>query len=234
MHRRATELGTHLARLVRLLRRQRPTSPVHVIAHSMGVEAALNCLAHLPEGAIDRMVLLSGASYRSKALEMLKTEAGRSAEFLNITSTENDLFDAAFEHLVPRPVTGDRAIGTGLAASNVATLRINCADTLDSLGAFGFHIASPERRICHWSSYQRPGVMEFYRRFLRDADTMPLVKLQQIGATGITGCSRLITNATDPMSDNVIALPYPARPLDWLRRLSGSAAAREKRHEHAY
>jgi pimeloyl-ACP methyl ester carboxylesterase len=179
VHRRATDTGKRLATIVKLLRRHTPHRPVHIVAHSLGAELALSALAHLPRGAVDRMVLLTGASYSRRASDMLQTPAGRSVEVLNITSRENDLFDAAFERLVPAPAPGDRAIGLGIDAGNVTNIQLDCAQTLLGFDRMGFKVAAPSRRICHWSAYTRPGVMAFYNAFLRDPAMLPQARLAQ-------------------------------------------------------
>lgn len=176
--RRAVEAGRALAQVIAALHRQAPERPVHVIAHSLGSELALEALHHLPAGAVRRILSLTGASYAARAQDALATEAGRAAEFLNITSRENDLFDFMFERLVAPPRPGDRAIGHGLEAPNAVTLQLDCDGTLDHLSRLGAVIGTPERRVCHWSSYTRPGVLQFYRDLLRRPDRLPLGALR--------------------------------------------------------
>lgn len=177
MHRRATKLGESIAMIVSLLRAHTPERPVHIIAHSLGSEAALSALEHLPHGAVNRMVLLTGASFAGRAAHLLDTAAGRSTEVLNVTSRENDLFDAGFERLVPSEFADDRSIGCGIAAPNVATLQLDCPRSIRAIGDLGFAIGDSDRRICHWSSYKRPGVMALYAQFLRAPDQLPLAQL---------------------------------------------------------
>lgn len=174
MYFRAQSVGKHIAELVTLLRKQNPGRAVHLVAHSLGSEACLCALAHLTPGAICRMVLLTGASYASRAMQLLSTPAGRAAEVLNVTSRENDLFDAMFEHIVPSDVRQDRTIGQGISAPNAVTVQLDCPDTLAALHGLGFDVAPPLRRVCHWSAYTRPGVMRFYETFLRAPELLPL------------------------------------------------------------
>ena len=70
--RRAVEAGRALAEIVRDVRRRLPGRPVHVLAHSLGIELALEALHHLPPGAIDRIVSMTGASYRSARIDPVK------------------------------------------------------------------------------------------------------------------------------------------------------------------
>lgn len=180
VHRRAANLGQALAHLIDTLKSTAPERPVHIIAHSMGAEIALSALAYLPPHAVQRMVLLTGASFISRAKAMLRTQAGLSTEVFNITSRENDLFDLAFERMVTAPARQDRAIGLGIDLPNVTNLQLDCRDTLSGLATLGLPIAPPERRVCHWSSYRRPGVMALYARLLRDPLSLPQARLAQI------------------------------------------------------
>jgi len=174
MYRRAQRLGKSIAELVLLLRRQNPQRAIHLVAHSLGSEACLGALTHLPAGAISRIVLLTGASYKRRAEVLLNTPAGRSAEVLNVTSRENDVFDALFEQIVPCETGRDRTIGQGIDVPNAVTVQIDCAQTLARLHSLGFAIAPARRRVCHWSTYTRPGLMDFYARFLRAPEHLPL------------------------------------------------------------
>ncbi|ABG31546.1 alpha/beta hydrolase [Roseobacter denitrificans] len=180
VHQRAAQLGTQLAHVIARLKTHAPQRPVHIIAHSMGSEAALSALAHLPTGAVDRMVLLTGASYANRASKLLETPAGRSARVLNVTSRENDLFDAAFERLVKPEHPGDHAIGRGIRAQNAVTLQLDCQQTITGLHQIGLPISPRSKRICHWSAYKRPGVMQLYARFLRDPEILRLAQLKAI------------------------------------------------------
>jgi len=177
---RAAEAGEALARVIQDLNRAAPNRPVHIITHSMGSEVALSALHHLPRGAVARVLALTAASYRSRAEDALATDAGRTAELLNITSGENDIFDAAFECLVRPPARGDRALGAGLSARNAVTIQIDCHATLGALSQLAGPIAAPSRRICHWSAYMRPGVLDFYQTAMRAPERLSLATLQHM------------------------------------------------------
>lgn len=174
----AARAGQALAQVCALLHRQDPRRPVHVIGHSLGIEVALEMLHHLPQGAIGRIISLFGASFQSRTATALDTPAGRSAEFINITSRENDPFDFLFERLTRLPTRGDHAIGHGLNAANAVTLPLDDADTLNHLRTLGYAIAQPQHRICHWSSFTRPGTLRFYRHLLRQPKETPLQRLR--------------------------------------------------------
>lgn len=206
--RRARSAGIALAKTVAALRRHVPNRPVNILAHSLGSELAFEALAHLPAGAIDRIILMTGASYISRAAEALGTPAGQTAELINVTSRENDTFDFLFERLIAPPRPGDRAIGQGLTAPNAVTLQLDCPDTLAHLNRIGLPIGPPQRRICHWSAYTRPGVLRAYHDLLRHHDTIPLSLIKQgLPESPAPRWSRLL--APPAMS---LPLPFAQKP----------------------
>lgn len=196
---RAVEAGRALAQVLTEIKRCTPKRPVHIMAHSMGTEVALEALHHLPGGAVQRILSLTGACYRSRAVTALATPAGQAAEFINITSRENDTFDFLFERLIAPPEQGDRSIGQGLKGPGTVTLQLDCTGTLDHLDRIGAPIGLPERRICHWSSYTRPGVLDLYRKLMRTPETIPLTMLRRgLPQTPAPRWSRLITAPARP------------------------------------
>ena len=176
---RAIQAGKALAKVIAAIKHSAPDRPVHIIAHSMGIELALEALHFLPSRSVDRIISMTGASYASRALAAFETTAGRTAEFINVTSRENDAFDFMYEWLIPAPRFGDRAIGHGLQAKNTVTLQIDSAETLELLERMGIPVGPPERRICHWSSYTRQGILRVYNELIRRRDLYPLRVLQQ-------------------------------------------------------
>ncbi len=177
---RALGAGRALARVVKALHDQAPERDIHILGHSLGTEVALEALHHLPAGTVRRVISLTGASYQSRAARALATPAGRTAEFFNVTSRENDAFDFLFETLTRSPERGDRALGQGFEGPNAVTLQLDCLDTLDHLAGMGHPIGLPERRVCHWSSYMRPGALRFYKRLIRQPERTPLPLIQQV------------------------------------------------------
>ncbi|MFD3191344.1 alpha/beta hydrolase [Sedimentitalea sp. HM32M-2] len=175
---RAIAAGRALASVVTQLRRHAPRRNVHIVAHSMGIEVAAEALHHLPAGSVDRILSLTGASYRSRVAAALGTPAGCDATFVNVTSRENDLFDCLYERLIAPPARADRALGQGLDMPNAVTLQLDCLTTLDHLRRLGARVAPPARRICHWSAYLRPGILQFYRDLLRQPETLTLNRLR--------------------------------------------------------
>lgn len=178
-YRRAAEAGHALAKVIAMLHAQTPGRPVHVIAHSMGTELAFEALHHLPAGAVDRIISLAGASYRSRAEAALATPAGQAAELISVISRENDPFDFLFEASVSPQARGDRVLSQGLSPANAVTLQLDCPDTLRHIARLSCAVGLPERRICHWSGYTRPGALRFYNALLRQPDALTLQVLQR-------------------------------------------------------
>ena len=141
----------------------------------------------------------------------LATPAGRAAEFINITTRENDLFDALLEHLIRPRDRQDRGLGHGLPApaANWLDIQIDQAAALAGLAALGFVIAPPRRRICHWSAYQRPGLFALYRALLTRPGAIPLALLRAH-----------LPQAHDPRWSRLFAVPPLALPLPLLRNAS--------------
>lgn len=178
-YRQAGEAGSHLATLIRQIRRHAPRRPVHLIAHSLGARVALRALAQLPEGSIGRMILLAGAEFGTHARAALDSPAGHCAQLINVTSRENDLFDFLLERLIAPPAPGDGCLAQHMPRrANTLTLQLDHVATPVSLAAAGFALAPPTARICHWSSYLRPGVFALYRALLHPAGADPLPRLR--------------------------------------------------------
>lgn len=236
-HRRAAQLGTELAALISQLRQIAPNRPVNVIAHSLGSEIALSALMHLRANSINRMVLLTGASFDSKARHMLSTPAGLTTELFNVTSRENDLFDLAFEHLIAAPQLKDRAIGQGIDAPNAVNLQLDCDQTLNALERLGLPIARSQRRICHWSAYTRPGVMTLYAQLLRDCDTLTQSHLARfLPSVTAPRWSRLVSpvRARGHHLVQSISLPITPLALKLKNRIMSATSTQGKDNEHAY
>lgn len=176
--RRALHAGQALARVITCLRQETPNRPVHFMGHSLGVELALEALHHIRPGDLTRVISLTGAAYRERALAALSTPAGAAAGFINVTARENDLFDFLFERMIAPPHPRDRAIGQGIIAPNAVTLQLDCHRSLNALAALGVPIKAPDRRICHWSSYMRPGVFALYDRLLSSDKPLSLTALR--------------------------------------------------------
>lgn len=140
--------------------------PLQVIAHSMGARVALSALPLVAPGQINRIILLAAAETRGRTLAALATPAGKQVEVINVTTRENDIFDACFEwgvHLGLRTSIGQ---GIGRTQTGWHDLWIDQPQTMAGLSALGHPLADPPRRICHWSPYLRPGTIALYRALL--------------------------------------------------------------------
>lgn len=152
--------------------------PVALIGHSLGARVALQALQHAAPGSVGRVILLTGAEFRDTAADAMNSAAGQSAEILNITSRENDLFDFAMELWLGR---GRRqALGFGLdhPARNWIDLQIDDDGTLAALAQMGFPVERNPLRLSHWTPYMRRGLFDFYRTALRKPWALPLPMLR--------------------------------------------------------
>jgi pimeloyl-ACP methyl ester carboxylesterase len=174
--------------------------PVNIMAHSLGARVALAALPHLAPGMIGRMILMTGAELRSTAEAALMTSAGRSTQVLNVISRENDVFDFLYEWLLVPHRLGARTLGAGLALPHCVTAQIDNPDHLSGLEILGFPIPIATRRICHWSSYTRPGLFPLYREFLSGSDRIDLAHLRQsLPITVTQRWSRLLQHPLQPI-----------------------------------
>lgn len=150
--------------------------PVQVLAHSLGARVALGALSGAAPGSVGRMVLLHGAEFRSRARTALDQPAGQTAEIVNVTTRENDLFDGLFRGFVAphRPLDPALSAGLGARRMNWLDIRIDDPATRTALKDFGFDIPAPQGRVCHWSAYMRTGMFDLHRALLRAPGTLPM------------------------------------------------------------
>lgn len=177
----AEAAGSALAELVDLIADLAPERPVHLLAHSLGARVMTRALPRMTRGRIARAVLLAGALYGSELEAALASPAGRQTQVINASSGENDLYDRLMETFLPAPQRGDRAVGAGLDSdlARVVTLRLDSPDCRAALTRIGFPVAPPSARVCHWSSYLRPGAFPLYRAFLRHPQALQLPVLRE-------------------------------------------------------
>lgn len=175
--RRAAETATLLARLIQMIGRIAPNRPVDLFGHSLGARVILGAVPLLHAGALGRVILLAAAEFRPAARAALDSPAGAGAEFLNITTRENDLFDWLFER-AHHPL-GAKALGRGLRTrDNWLNIELDNPRTEAGLRALGLPLAHPAARICHWSVYLRPGVFRLYRALIHDRGRLTLSALR--------------------------------------------------------
>lgn len=177
--RRTPKAGRALRELILTLKSLWPDRPVHVMAHSMGSELFFHALPDLPPHSLHRAILMTSASFLSRAEAALASDAGRTIELINVTSRENDLFDFLCERMLSDQFYPEPTLGHGLKAEHSVTLQLDCPVTLNHLSQLGRPIEPPRRRICHWSSYSRRGILRFYGDLLRHPDRFPLDLLRQ-------------------------------------------------------
>ena len=183
-------------------------APTSIIAHSLGARVALAALPHLPSGALRRAVLLSAAEFGAVARSSLDSPAGRRAEIVNVTSRENALFDLLLQGFIRPHRPLDRPLGAGLceAPGNWLDLPIDRPETRNALAGLGFRVPPPERRVCHWSGYLRPGMFSLHRALLRQPERTALARLRAVlpDASAHVGPIR---------RQRVNGLPLPSEPI---------------------
>jgi pimeloyl-ACP methyl ester carboxylesterase len=200
----AQEVGDAAAELIAAAER-----PVYLVGHSLGARVALRAIAASKSGSVRRAILLAAADFKSNALEALESPAGQTTDIINITSRENDLFDALLEALIGKAGKADIALGAGLggAAPNWVDVQIDDPVCLQQLRELGFRIAAPSRRICHWSAYIRPGIFAFYSDLIRAPEMLPIDVLRQ-----------KIPQQTAPRWSRLIARPNIHISLPFMRK----------------
>ncbi len=231
-HAEAARAGRALASLIREIGRHR-AAPVHLVGHSLGARVALAAFDGLPEHAIGRAILLAAAETRACAERALATPAGRTAEFVNVRSFENTLFDVLLRAAIFPHRPDLRALGAGLGRRDPRwrDLAIDCPETRAHLGAMGFRIPPPARRVCHWSAYLRPGLFPLYRALLRQ--DLPLAALQSAQAAASAASKAGGVDSPGPLLTAMkTALLSPGRIVarayhmvlepSWVSRPSGS------------
>lgn len=165
----AARAGLALAALVTRIRSVSPRRRITVLAHSLGARVLVSALPAVDGGDIARAVLLVPAVLRSEARQAIATTGGRSCEIVNVTTAQNRPFDRAFELLVAAGLA--RSAGRGLGLSGGGRwfdLALDDPGQRARLARLGFAVPDPERRICHWSSYQRAPLFDLYRALLAE------------------------------------------------------------------
>ena len=175
-HAEAARAGAALAGVIETLRAALPDRPVNVIAHSLGARVTLRAMRLSPEGAMRRVVLLSPAEHRGAARRAMASPAGRGAEVVSVRSPENRAFDALLQMVIPLP---QPVLGLGLPGHPRWLDLDPCRpEVVAALAGLGFHLAPRRWRVCHYSSYARPGMMRLHRALLREPERTPLAALR--------------------------------------------------------
>jgi pimeloyl-ACP methyl ester carboxylesterase len=179
-HRNAGRSGLGLARAIAHLRHIAPRRPVHVIAHSLGARVACTAIEQLAPGDIDRVILLAAALSVDEARRAAGSPAGRCATFVNVSGSENGIFDVGLR--LALPLEGPRLVPGALEPDGWIDLRLDNPAVLEDLARLGWRIAQPQKTICHWSGYLRPGVWKLYRDLLTSPDPAALTHLRHAAA----------------------------------------------------
>ncbi len=209
-YREAERAGQALAELLDMIAGL-TDRPVDIVCHSLGARVALSGIARARGAQIGRVILMAAAEFQSAAAGSLLSPAGQKAEFINIISRENDMFDLVVERLLQPFGRTKRALGDGLmeAAGNWLDIQIDHPEARAALGCLGHRIAEPTRRICHWSGYLRPGMLAFYSELIRNREHLSMPRLR----------TTLPVNR-DRRWSRLFAVPELALPLSLLRNAS--------------
>ncbi|MEO1138799.1 MAG: alpha/beta hydrolase [Pseudomonadota bacterium] len=196
-YQQAEMAGLCLSDLIAMIQQIAPHKPVHMVAHSLGARVALGALPHVKPGSVGRSILLNGAEFGACARMAVDSPAGRLAEVINVTTRENDVFDFLLERLIRAPETGDRSLAQTLPVrANTLTVQLDHPGTIAMLSDLGFSIAPGRARVCHWSTYLRDGLFEFYSSLLRCPDGHSIAALRA-----------KLPDAPDPRWSRVLSLP---------------------------
>lgn len=167
----AAGAGARLADFIALLHQVAPNRPIHLIAHSLGARVALHGLQQTGPNTVGRAILISPAVFTREAATLPRT-----ADVFSMISRENTAYDLMLRAALPHQgVTLGRG---GPDLPNWLDIRLHCHGTLSTLHGLGHKIAAPDRRVCHWSGYLRPGVWDFYRTLLTRPGELPLPYLR--------------------------------------------------------
>ena len=165
-HRRAARAGLRLARLLRLLAEMAPDRPLHLFAHSLGARVALQGLARVEAGTVQRVILISAAVFRAEAARLARASGARTAEIVNVTGRENTLFDLLLRAALPH-----RGATLGRGGPDLpGWIDLPMARAPD----LGHRLAPARVRVCHWSGYLRPGIWSLYRALILRPTETPL------------------------------------------------------------
>ncbi|MEM7723550.1 MAG: alpha/beta hydrolase [Pseudomonadota bacterium] len=199
---RALDAGDAMARLIAAIHDRRPDLQINLMAHSLGARVVLRALSQAEEGAVAKVILLAGAEYRTRASEAVDSPAGRRAEVLNVSSGANRLFDALFRLGVTADRVSDWPVAAGLSRrANWTDLHLDTPESRAALSALGLRVQPQNHRICHWSTYLRPGLFPLYRQILdpRRPDRLrELTAALEQAATPPTPSWRRLVSGGDP------------------------------------
>ncbi len=170
---RAGHAGRQLAQLVARLPADRP---VHIIAHSLGARVALRAISLLPRARVQRVVLLAAAELRRPARVAVAVADG--TDIINICTRDNWFFDIGLAWIIGAGLDAGLGHGLGRASQRWHDLRIDHAATRAGLADLGYGVGPARLRVCHWSTYLRPGAFALYRALLTGQLPLAVVQAQ--------------------------------------------------------
>lgn len=177
-YRQAAPAAVGLARLLAALGQIAPDHPVTLIGHSLGARVVMRALESLPARSVSNVILLHAVIPRSEAERAAQSPAAQGCEILNVTSHGNILFDIGAGILVGGGLNGLFRCGLRAALPHWINLQIDRAPTRAALAALGHHLAPPDRLICHYGAYTRPGILDVYAALIKGALKPSLLRLK--------------------------------------------------------
>lgn len=179
-HAEAPRAGLALAGVIEEAARALPGHPIHVVAHSLGARVALSAMTALPAGSLDRVILMAPAEHRGPARAAMASPCGRVAEVVCVRPAENLAFDAVVQLLVPRP---EPTLGMSGLPGMARWLDFDPCDPRARAASarLGLPIAARRTRVCHHSSFARPGLLRLYRAILRQRLPLAALRVERPG-----------------------------------------------------
>ncbi|MEL7184747.1 MAG: hypothetical protein AAGK57_14000, partial [Pseudomonadota bacterium] len=163
----ARTAGLALAHLCVAIRSARPDLRISVMTHSLGARVVTEAMLRAPIPVIDRALLLTPADYRGRAARALAAPGGRLAHVVAVQTRENWLFSTLFAAALPPW----RTLAWGPDHARWVDF---LPDRMAQMG-----IAPPTTRICHWSSYLRPGLWPLYRSWMTGGAPLEMFRAPQ-------------------------------------------------------
>jgi hypothetical protein len=175
--REAARAGEVLSALICRAATRAGAPRIGLLAHSLGARVALAAIAALPRAIPVRAVLLAPSEARSAARSALDGPSGARAEVVNVISRENWLFDGLTELSGGARPFG--ALGRGIGRPHPRALDLDIDRVADraALARLGFRLPPAKGRVCHWSTFLRPGVFALYRALLTEPVSLALTEL---------------------------------------------------------
>lgn len=198
----AAYVATILAQLLVDIEQIAPNRKIDLVSHSLGARVTLLGIDQANSSNIGKVILMGAAEYKSVAQS---SAMNSDAEFYNLTSRENDIFDFLFETFAKSSNKNDRALGNGLdqALSNWVDIQIDRKEVIQYFISRGIVITDQPKRLCHWSFYTRSGMMDLYHNILRQrvAWSVPVLRSDMLNLAQQPRWSSLFRNTYKNQGD---------------------------------